>query len=449
MFYEEVFEFPPVSFERFPQSAEEFELVDLPDDGSALALPGGMETWPLGPALAAIMSAVSPASVSGHDRVTMLRIHQRLASYFEAKALEDVASISDALVDACEGDVETAQEAAAMELRAALRLTRRSADLKLELAHEVTNRLPSVGRAMARGELDVARARVLAHGTCHLTEDQARKVVEKVVGTAGQLTTGQLAAKVRRLAMAVEPEEAEQRYQTAVEQRRVVRESTVDGTAHLLILDAAPNRVGEAFNRINHIAKALCSPGETRTLDQIRTDVVLDLLTGRSDYKTTGRGTVNIHVDLDTLTRLADSPGDLAGFGPVVADIARQVTAEQQDSEWRFRVTDPETGLPIHIGTTNRRANRPQERHVKLRDLTCITPGCRMPAAECDLDHTTPWVQLRRTSVDGLAPLCRHDHVGKHKFGWTYRPIPGGDYLWTSRLGHTYTTSGRPPPATQ
>jgi hypothetical protein len=34
----------------------------------------------------------------------------------------------------------------------------------------------------------------------------------------------------------------------------------------------------------------------------------------------------------------------------------------------------------------------------------------------------------------------------RHKFGWTYKPIPGGDYLWTSRLGLKYTTSGRPPP---
>lgn len=69
-----------------------------------------------------------------------------------------------------------------------------------------------------------------------------------------------------------------------------------------------------------------------------------------------------------------------------------------------------------------------------------------MPAAECDLDHRIAWAEGGPTDVDHLDPMCRHDHVGKHRFGWDREPLPGGDHLWVSRLGHTYTTSGRAPP---
>ena len=55
------------------------------------------------------------------------------------------------------------------------------------------------------------------------------------------------------------------------------------------------------------------------------------------------------------------------------------------------------------------------------------------------------WAHTGRTAADDLAPVCRHDHVVRHRRGWTYRPLAGGDYFWTSRLGLTHTTSGRPP----
>ena len=68
-----------------------------------------------------------------------------------------------------------------------------------------------------------------------------------------------------------------------------------------------------------------------------------------------------------------------------------------------------------------------------------------MPAVDCDLDHGRPWAHGGRTQTRNLAPLCRHHHNIRHHADWTYRQLPNGDYLWTSRLGHTYTTSGLPP----
>lgn len=130
----------------------------------------------------------------------------------------------------------------------------------------------------------------------------------------------------------------------------------------------------------------------------------------------------------------------------MVADIARQVAVTQSESEWRYKITDPATGMPVAIGTTRRRPNSEQARYVELRDLSCVFPGCRIPAQECDLDHIDPWERTHHTTVLSLAPGCRPDHVRRHQHGWTYTPTPGGDYLWTSPLSHAYTTSGRAPP---
>jgi len=204
--------------------------------------------------------------------------------------------------------------------------------------------------------------------------------------------------------------------------------------------------VAAVTRRINQLARSLRTADEPRTMDQLRADVFVDLLLGRTRPEPTGRGVVDVRVDLETLAKLSEEPGELAGYGPVIADIARRVAETQQDAEWRFTATDPDTGRPVCTGITRRRPTAAQRRRVEARDATCIFPGCRMPATGCDLDHRIPWSQGGRTTVAELAPGCRYDHVVvKHGCGWTYRRLPNGDYLWISRLGHAYTTSGRSP----
>ncbi len=445
MFDSEIFEAPPVSYDQLDLTEAEWALLDLPVETGRPGIPAGLESLEPGPALGAILSTIDVSAVSGPARVAVLRAHQRQVSHYQAAVHHDMTAISDFMAE-LDDDLPDAEEAATFEIRAALRMTRRAAETQLGLAQEFRHRLSAVGEALAKGDIDVRRARTVAYGTAHLSDDDARKVVDRIIERAPQLTTGQLGAMIRELCFTVDPEESKSRYHQALEERRVYREATEAGTANLMILNAAPDRAAEASNLINKIALDLKTAEETRTLDQLRTDIALDLLCGRGNTTPTGNGTIDICVDLATLAELSDNPGELAGFGPVIADIARQVTERQQQAEWRYTITDPETGLVVDNGTTKRRPKTTQKRHVHARNRTCITPGCRMPAVECDLDHTIPYTQTGHTKVEELAPLCRHDHCSRHKFGWTYIPIPGGDYLWTSRLGLKYTTSGRPPP---
>lgn len=402
---------------------------------------------PPGPVLAALLASIDLDRVSGFDRVLVLRASQRQASHAQAQVLAAMAAIADTMNDDLfPDDEELAWEAAATEVRAALRLTRRAAETDLDLALGLCRRLPRVWEAMASGALDARRAWVIARHTSHLDEDTARMVADRVLDEASGLTTGQLAARLGRLCIQACPDEADQRYTAAVEDRRVVVESSPQGTANLLGLDLPPHRATAAARHIDRIAKHLNRRDDPRNLDQIRADVFLDLLLGRH-HRASGGGGVEIRVDLDTLAELSEAPGDLAGYGPVIADIARQVTNAQTDAPWRFTITDPHTGLPVHDGTTRRRPTTAQRRSVTARDQTCIFPGCRHPGTQCDLDHRTPWVHHRQTSTAGLDSLCRHDHhTNRHLLGWTHRPLAGGDHLWASPLGHRYTTSGQPPP---
>jgi hypothetical protein len=222
-----------------------------------------------------------------------------------------------------------------------------------------------------------------------------------------------------------------------------VTEATIDGTANLMALDLPPDRALAISRRINHIARSLRRAGEHRTMDQLRADVFLDILEGRADESSSGSGSVDIQVDLTTLIGLADAPAELAGYGPVVADIARKVAEDQRDGSWRYAVRTPNGSL--HTGTTRRRPTAAQQRDVVARNQVCVFPGCRMPARSCDLDHRIPWSEGGPTTVEHLAPLCRHDHRIRHRAGWRYRQAAGGGFLWTSPLGHRYATSGRPP----
>ena len=111
-----------------------------------------------------------------------------------------------------------------------------------------------------------------------------------------------------------------------------------------------------------------------------------------------------------------------------------------ESRRWEYSIRDGDTGDVIDVGTTRRRPTATLGRAVRARQSTCVFPGCRMPAIECDFDHIDDYAKGGPTSADNLAPACRHDHLIKHRYGWTYRRRPDGTFEWTSRLGLQHVT---------
>jgi hypothetical protein len=294
------------------------------------------------------------------------------------------------------------------------------------------------------GLIDLSRARVICNETIHLDPEIRDQVVDIALQRAPIQTTGLLAARIRRLAIWIEPENAKKRYENGLAERRVAHEANDDGTANLMGLNLSAPDTAAAMRAINQQAMSLKSAGDERTIDQIRADIFLDLLKGRNvNTSHRDRAVIDITVDLSTLAGLDDKPGEIPGWGPVIADIARQVAQEQDDAQWRYTITDPD-GQVVSNGTTRRRPTTTMKRAVEAKARTCVFPGCRMPARECDIDHNQAWNDGGATTECNLAPLCRHHHTIKHR-GWTITQPKPGSYTWTSPLGHTYTTGPDPP----
>jgi hypothetical protein len=96
---------------------------------------------------------------------------------------------------------------------------------------------------------------------------------------------------------------------------------------------------------------------------------------------------VKVTIPYTALLGADDLPGDLAGYGPIPAAVARDLVAA---GTWRRILTDPASGRPVDYGTTRYRPPEHLAGLVITRDQTCQFPGCRVPAHRCDIDHGVP-----------------------------------------------------------
>ncbi|HSR43707.1 MAG TPA: DUF222 domain-containing protein [Acidimicrobiia bacterium] len=415
------------------------------------SIPPDLAAMEPGIVLSGLLWAIDVNSLSGHDRVIVMAAHQRMASHHQANLYAAMASVAEAVSEELldrdgETDFEIVEQACSSEIRAALRLTRRAADNELSIARDFQTRLPAVWQEFAAGRIDRRRANLILHRTDHLPVTQAQEVARRALERASELTTGQLTELLRKLSVEADPADAKHRYENAVDERRVVLEPGTDGTAHLFFMDLPPDRAARIRDRIDSAARDLRTSGETRTMDQLRADVALDLLDPSVPHsgRESGRGSLVMTVDMATLAGLTESSGDLGGYGPVISDVARRVAETSLSDEWRFVVTDAEH-QPICSGITRRRPTAADRRAIETAFPTCTFPGCRVPSTRCDLDHMTPWSDGGPTCWCNLAPLCRHDHRVRHGAGWSYRRTEAGSHEWTSPLSHRYSSEARAP----
>jgi hypothetical protein len=143
-----------------------------------------------------------------------------------------------------------------------------------------------------------------------------------------------------------------------------------------------------------------------------------------------------------TLLGMAQHPGELAGYGPIPAGLAREL-ADQPTSTWRRMLIDPADGSVLEV--SRRRFPSPAlRRYVEARDRICSFPGCLRPAQQCDLDHTTPHGDGGATAAGNLDPACRHHHRLRHEGGWTLTQPQPGHLTWQSPENRSYHVTAEP-----
>ncbi len=164
-------------------------------------LPDGLAEMAPGPELAVALSKIDRSVLNGHEMVIVLQASARLVSHFQAQMYADIMEVAlSPAGDAASRPerINDLDEDSSAEIGAALHLTRRAADIQLGIAWDLVERLPEVWQALSTGSIDLPRARVICDHTGHLTEDQAREAARVMLVEAPGLTTGQLAARLRR-----------------------------------------------------------------------------------------------------------------------------------------------------------------------------------------------------------------------------------------------------------
>lgn len=383
--------------------------------------------------------------VEAADMMTVIAA-QRLARIdaMRREALRDATRNGRVLTEVVERGVQ-------LELAAALRITEHAAGDLLGFAEALVHSYPAVLTSMERARVTERHAEILVAAVNELEPEFRGQVLEPGLALAEAEPVGTFRRKLRTLIDTVRSATLTERYERAVTKRRIVAEPDDDGMGWLHLY-APMVAITAAQARATATAKVVtAADGDTRTLDQARADVVLDLLIDGSvgahpEQARGARATVFVTVPVLALLHKTDAsraaagidPPVVEGIGPIPLPVARELAGGA--SGWTRVLTHPETGVVLSVGRDQYRPPPALAKLVKWRADRCMGPGCGMPASRCDIDHNVDWALGGKTELTNLGPLCEGHHTVRHHTDWTIEQVPGsgGAILWTSPAGRQY-----------
>lgn len=334
-----------------------------------------------------------------------------------------------------------------LELAAALRITESAAGDLMALAEALVHRYPAALASLGRARMTERHAQILVGELDAASPATRDAVVGRAVALAEEQPVGSFRRMLKALIATEESVTLAERHAQALTRRRVVVEHVEDGMAwlHAFIPSVEAHAI---LGRATAMAKVLVAEeGEERTRDQLRADVLCDLLIEgeAAAHPASARGiraTVAVTVPVLALLGCDDgksiAPAVVEGIGPIPRERARELCGGVEG--WMRILTHPETGAVLSVGREQYRPPEALRRLVRWRADRCMAPGCGMPASRCEIDHTIAWEAGGGTSVGNLAPLCKGHHTVKHHGGWTVRQIDdsGGAIEWISPAGRRY-----------
>jgi Domain of unknown function (DUF222) len=249
------------------------------------------ENLPVGPGLAGWLAMARAADLEDGALAGVAASFRRLASWAAAGELAAVAQIASrsartdrqAGVDDS-GRPDRVTTDAAGQVALALAMSPDGASAWTDLGVVLGWRLRATGAALAAGQIDLSRARMIARVTGPLTEEAARQVEAAVLDRAGWLTLGQLHAALRRAVIKADPDGAERRRRRAERNAAVMLYPEDEGTATLAGYALPGVQAAAAMARITALAKAMQAAGNGGQIDFVRAQVFLGLLLGTIPY---------------------------------------------------------------------------------------------------------------------------------------------------------------------
>jgi hypothetical protein len=550
-----------------------------------------------GPELAAVLATIDRSAVAAEDLHDLLAARFRLLTHVQGQLLADVWETARTVGQPA-GSLSRSDEVtehSGTEIGWTLAWTESYAFAQVLLGRALLGRLPAVWAAMLAGRIDAAKANAFVDALADLDEQTARAVADRLLDRADRWTLAQLRDRLRYHVERANPADAKDRYQRRVVDRDVSVRPGMHGTACLSGYNLPTDKALAAYDRLDRLARAAKSAGDTRNLAQLRADAHLDLLAGtpfqlspsidpitaeadtrhprdpdddpdslsetgnddgidttseepigsgvfgdadvpeadsrsetgnrdgagttgeepigsgvfgdadvpdadsrsetgnRHGIDTTGeepigygvfgdadvaeadsrletgnrdavdtkrdggaavaggdrcvcggiqpqprRGVVDIQIKLSTLAGLDHDPALIPGWGPVLADIARQISFDRKaNPAWKWSATD-EDGNLLHHGHTRRRPTATEAAFVRARDRTCRSPGCRRNARRCDLDHRHDYAKGGCSHRGNIEARCPHHHRFKTRPGHQLTRLHRHITRWTTPNGRNY-----------
>ncbi|KZE88753.1 HNH endonuclease signature motif containing protein [Microbacterium sp. TNHR37B] len=377
------------------------------------------------------------------------------------------------------GDLELRDLAA--QVGAALRVSDRTIQRRMDEAATVSELFPTTLRAWSSGEIDRGHVSAIVDAGLPLTRPEDREWFERrALDRANELTPAQLRPVARTLAEHAHPRSLDERHARARGQRRVVVTDLDDGMARLIADLPAVLAYGirDRLTTLAHHAREAAAPetagdrgtsardstvggpseqdstvgdtpppdvDDTRSLDEVRADVFADLLLAGvpTPHGETGQNVAaRVQVTIPVLTVLGRSsePCLLVGYGPIPLADALELAATAPG--WDRVLTSPVDGSVLAVDRY--RPSSSLRRLLRARDEHCRFVGCRLAVSRCDADHTIDHAHGGQTRADNLATLCRRHHVLKHRTQWQVEQVGRGLLRWQSPGGRSYVD--RPAP---
>ncbi len=454
--------------------------------------------WPPGPELMGMLAGLDLGELNPLQRSDCLTFVAELSSW--------LTGFQCRLLHGLERDFSRRYGGgnAADEVMAAQRISAWGAERHVRLAYE-TQRAPAVLTALESGRLGVPHAHRLIKVLESLDDRDAARVAEQVCANERleYMSVGEVARAAARAAAEVDPQATARRRTREKAKADVSMEPAPDGMAWLTAYGPAED-VAAAMTSVSQQALAARRAGNEAPLGVLRFQALTQLVTAAplpsvglgaftqagdsvapdsEAWKAPGTGSsgapdagswpapdsrpgpaphsgsgpapdsessgarqvivTHVTVPWVTLAGVQDAPGELAGYGPIPAPVARQLAA--QSGVWWRLLTDPATGQLCPTPATGYHIPEQVRRFVVARDQTCSHPGCDRPARGCDLDHAVAHPK-GPTCPCNLTPRCRRHHNAKTHHGWKVAARLDGHHSTTSPTGRIYSTAPEPPP---
>ena len=294
----------------------------------------------------------------------------------------------------------------------------------LGLARILCDEMPCTRRALREGRITEWRATILVRETACLTLADRQEVDRRLARDLDRLERRgdrELEAAARSLAAELDAAACVLRRRIAESQRRVTLRPAPDTMTRLSA--GFPVVLGVAiFKSLSDAADSARASGDPRSRGQVMADTLGSRVLGTSAGVPVAIGLV---VSDEVLLGTRDDSAQLVDYGPVPAELAREVVAGAGPAglaSVRRLYRRPATGQLVAMDSRSRRFGSGLAQLIRLRDQRCRVPWCDAPIRH--VDHADPAAASGATSRANGQGLCEACNYAKETSGWRVSVVP-------------------------